>query len=65
MQGKIDSHNNTIIMTGDFNFGFIKWTNNSSGACSYTLKKGASKDEKEQFLDLMSLCDEYCLLQIM
>ena len=35
---KIGSHNNTIIMTGDFNFGFIEWTNNSSGACSYTFK---------------------------
>ena len=61
---KIGSHNNTIIMTGDFNFGFIEWTNNSSGACSYKFKKETSKDEKEQFMDLMALCDEYCLLQI-
>ena len=51
-------------MTGDFNFGFIEWTNNSTGACSYKFKEGTSKDEKEQFLDLMLLCNDYCLLQI-
>merc|ERR1712215_189021 len=52
-------------MTGDFNFGFIEWTNNSSGDCSYKFKKETIKDEKEQFMDLMALCDEYCLLQIL
>ena len=61
---KIDNQNNTIILSGDFNFRFVEWNRNQSRACSYRYKQGTSKEEKDQFLDLMEVCDDQCLVQI-
>ena len=61
---KMGEHSNTIIVSGDFNFRFIEWRKEQSGACSYRYKQAANKDEKEQFLELLALCNEHCLTQI-
>ena len=49
---------------GDLNFRFIEWRKEQSGACSYRYKQTPRKDEKDQFLELLRLCNEYCLIQI-
>merc|ERR1712030_179462 len=59
-----DNQNYTIILSGDFNFRFVEWNRNQSGACSYRYKQGTSKEEKDQFLDLMEVCDDQYLVQI-
>merc|ERR1712121_26414 len=46
------------------NFRFIEWRKEQSGACSYRYKQAANKDEKEQFSELLVLCNEHCLTQI-
>ena len=61
---ELGEHNNTIILSGDFNFRFIEWRKEQSGACSYRYKRTAGKDEKNQFIELLKLCNEYCLMQI-
>ena len=60
----IDNRKTIIIVTGDFNFRFVEWSKNQSGACSYKYKQGVTRDEKDQFLDLLNICNEYCLSQI-
>ena len=42
----------------------MEWNKNQSGGCSYRYKQGTSKEEKDQFLDLMEVCDDQCLVQI-
>ena len=59
-----DNQKYTIILSGDFNFRFVEWNRNQSRACSYRYKQGTSKDEKDQFLDLIKVCDDHCLVQI-
>ena len=59
-----DNQKYTIILSGDFNFRFVEWNRNQSGGCSYSYKQGTSKEEKEQFLDLMEVCEDQCLVQI-
>merc|ERR1712121_440198 len=61
---EVGEHSNTIIVSGDFNFRFIEWRKEQSGACSYRYKQAANKDENEQFLELLALCNEHCLTQI-
>ena len=56
----------TIILSGDFNFPFVKWNRMPSGGCTWRYKKGTkvTKDEKRQFRRLMKICDEQCMLQV-
>ena len=61
---EMDNQKYTIILSGDFNFRFVEWNRNQSGACSHRYKQGTSKEEKDQFLDLMEVCDDQCLVQI-
>merc|ERR1711867_296677 len=61
---EVGEHNNTIIVSGDFNFRFIEWRKEQSGACSYRYKQAANRDENVQFLELLDLCNEHCLAQI-
>merc|ERR1712002_441864 len=61
---EVGEHSNTIILSGDFNFRFIEWRKEQSGACSYRYKQTANKDEKIQILELLMLCNEQCLMQI-
>merc|ERR1712002_895169 len=61
---ELGEHSNTNILSGDFNFRFIEWRKEQSGACSYRYKRTAGKDEKNQFIELLNLCNEYCLMQI-
>ena len=60
----MDNQNSTIILSGDFIFRFVEWNRNQSIACSYRYKQGSSKEEKDQFLDLIKVCDNHCLVQI-
>ena len=56
----------TIIMSGDFNFPFVKWTRLPNYSCSweYIANTNATKDEKQQFEKLMEICSHQCMLQI-
>merc|ERR1712215_551650 len=65
MGNELGEHSNTIILSGDFNFRFIEWRREQSGACSYRYKQATNKDEKNQFLVLLKLCNEHCLIQIL
>lgn len=60
--------NPTILMTGDFNFPFVKWKCNSldsfNGCMSeYDVNINATVDEKMQFERLTKLADQYNLIQ--
>ena len=57
----------TIILSGDFNFSFVEWNRMPSGGCTWkykTKKANVSNDKRLQFLKLMKICDEQCMLQI-
>ena len=56
----------TIILSGDFNFPFVKWNRMPSGACTWRYEKitNISNDVRMQFIKLMKICDEQCMLQI-
>merc|ERR1711894_634563 len=62
----------TIILSGDFNFPFVKWNRMPSGACTWRYKtkketktkKSVSNDTRMQFVKLMKICDEKCMLQV-
>ena len=56
----------TIILSGDFNFPFVKWNRMPSGGCTwrYKTRTNATQDEKIQFIKLMKICDEQCMLQV-
>ena len=60
----------TIILSGDFNFPFVKWNRMPSGACTWRYKTeketktNISKDTRMQFVKLMKICDEKCMLQV-
>ena len=56
----------TIILTGDFNFPFVKWKRLANNSCSweYRSNTNATTDEKQQFETLMKLCNNQCMLQM-
>merc|ERR1712055_753785 len=60
----------TLILSGDFNFPFVKWNRMPSGACTWKYKTeketktNISNDTRMQFVKLMKICDEKCMLQI-
>ena len=60
--------NPNIILTGDFNFPFIRWKSNSldsfNGCMSeYDVNTNTAADEKSQFERLIKLADQYNLIQ--
>ena len=63
---KLNKPDPTIILSGDFNFPFVKWKRlpNNSCAWEYISNTNATADEKKQFEKLMHLCNNQCLLQI-
>ena len=56
----------TIIITGDFNFPFVKWKRLRNGGCIWEEKLGvgAKIDERNQFEKLNEVMDNYGLIQI-
>merc|ERR1712030_141970 len=60
----------TIILSEDLNFPFVKWNKMPSGVCTWIYKTeketktNISNDTRMQFVKLMKICDEKCMLQI-
>ena len=56
----------TIILSGDFNFPFVKWSRLENNSCTwdYSAKSNATKDEKKQFEKLINICYNQCMIQI-
>ena len=62
---KLEKPDPTIILSGDFNFPFVKWKKWPNNGCSWEYKSNANAtiDEKQQFEKLMKICNNQCLLQ--
>ena len=56
----------TIIISGDFNFPLVEWEKNNMEGCTWTYKShtNACTSDKNQFENLMLLCEEMCMEQI-
>ena len=56
----------TLIITGDFNFPFVKWERNINGGCNWVEKKdvGAPREVKLQFDILNRIMDNFGLVQM-
>lgn len=56
----------TVIVTGDFNFAFLKWKRLGNGGCIWEekLEGGVKRDEKNQFEKLNKLMDNFGLIQL-
>ena len=56
----------TILLSGDFNFPFVKWKRLENGACTweYITNTNATTNEKEQFEKLINLCNNQCMIQV-
>ena len=56
----------TIILSGDFNFPFVKWKRMQNGGCTSEYRKNtnATTDEKLQFEKLMNICKNQCMIQV-
>ena len=56
----------TIILSGDLNFPFVKWTRLQDNSCSWEYKPhtNATTDEKQQFESLYEICSNYFMLQM-
>ena len=56
----------TIILSGDFNFPFVKWKRLANNSCTweYVAHTNATTDEKLQFKELISICNNQCMLQM-
>ena len=56
----------TILLSGDFNFPFVKWKRLLNGGCAWEYKTNtnATTDEKQQFEKLIRLCNNQCMLQV-
>jgi len=60
----MDKPEHNVIITGDFNFRFVKWKRGIHGGCRWE-KTGATmtRDERDQFTKLIELTDKYNLVQ--
>ena len=56
----------TVILSGDFNFPFVKWKREINGGCLWEEKAevGATRECKTQFEKLNDLMDDYGLIQV-
>ena len=56
----------TVLLTGDFNFSFIKWIREENGGCRWEekYKSGATRDGRKQFEKLNEVMDRNSLVQI-
>ena len=63
---KLEKPDPTIVLSGDFNFPFVKWKRMSNNSCSwkYLPNTNATSDEKEQFEKLINICNYQCMLQM-
>ena len=63
---KLEKPDPTIIISGDFNFPFVKWKRMQNISCIWEYKTygNATTDEKHQFEKLIDICDRSCILQI-
>ena len=65
--GNMSNPKPTILISGDFNFPFIKWENCEEELCvakaSVKTKSNARKDEKLQFERLNNICEEQGMVQ--
>ena len=53
-----------VIITGDFNFPFVKWTKGAHNGCRWEMiNSGSTLDERAQFLKLIEVFDNYNLVQ--
>ena len=55
----------TVIISGDFNFRFIKWTRGELNGCRWSMKtySQAKLDEQRQFYKMMEVMDNFHLSQ--
>ena len=63
---KLKTPEPTIILSGDFNFPFVKWKRMMNGGCTweYRSNTNATSDEKKQFDQLINMCNKQCMLQV-
>ena len=63
---KLEKPDPTIILSGDLNFPFVEWKRMSDNSCSWEYKPNtnATTGDKDQFENLMKICNEQCMLQI-
>ena len=61
----LDKPDPTIILSGDFNFPFVKWNKMIDNSCTwdYISNTNATIDEKQQFEKLIKMCQNQCMLQ--
>ena len=52
-----------IIITGDFNFPFVKWIREPCNGCRWEYVTSATSNEKSQFINLILLLDKYNIIQ--
>ena len=62
---KMEKPDPTIIISGDFNFPFVKWMRMSDNSCTWEYKSNsnATTEEKQQFEKLIEILNNYCILQ--
>ena len=63
---QIEKPEPTVILSGDFNFPFVKWKKLENNACAweYVANTNATSEEKQQFERLMDICNNQCMLQM-
>merc|ERR1712055_205986 len=56
----------TVILSGDFNFPFVKWKRLQNSGCTweYIPNTNATTDEKLQFEKLIRICNNQCMIQV-
>ena len=56
----------TVILSGDFNFPFVKWKRLQNSGCTweYIPNTNATTDEKLQFEKLIKICNNQCMIQV-
>ena len=61
---KMNTPEPVVIITGDFNFPFVKWTKGAHNGCRWEMiNSGSTLDERAQFLKLIEVFDNYNLVQ--
>ena len=63
--GTLEKPHPTIILSGDFNFPFVKWKRMPDSSCTWEYKfhTNTTMDEKGQFEKLLSICNNQFMLQ--
>ena len=63
---KVKAPEPTVLLSGDFNFSFIKWIREEHGGCRWEekVRSGATRDGKKQLEKLNEEVDRFNLVQI-